>query len=332
MFLRLASPHPASLSSPLTLSLPTPPPAQHSPHSLLTLSSHSSHSPHALLPHALLTLSSRSPHALLIRCVTFNTAYYEDGLWVTDRWLIAKRCNYPHARAHTRAIAACGASNTLLAFVAQLLAWVLLARRQTPYKLHTPFTLPPPARSDLSGWFWIDGPSSVPVELLELVLEGQNANQLKGLRILRLFRLIRLLRLLKIDQYINKIEEMWCARHAAAIRAPRCGYTSNTLRYPWVLMGRLRGRSTTAQSLPLTVCSPPSAHHRLLTSHPLACPLRVCFAGTLISAPCSSSPSSPSCSSSPISLGASGTISSTCSSRQVRSRNSTSSGRSNTRA
>ena len=184
---------------------------------------------------------------------------------MTDRWLIAKRCNYPHARAHTRAIAACGASNTLLAFVAQLLAWVLLARRQTPYKLHTPFTLPPPARSDLSGWFWIDGPSSVPVELLELVLEGQNANQLKGLRILRLFRLIRLLRLLKIDQYINKIEEMWCARHAAAIRAPRCGY-----QYVALPMGT-HGPSERPQHYrtvlaPHRLLTTPSAHHRLLTT------------------------------------------------------------------
>lgn len=87
--------------------------------------------------------------------LTFNTAYYEDGLWVTDRLLIARRY--------------------------------------------------------LTGWFWIDGPSSIPVELIELSLEmgPEDAAHLRVLRVLRLFRLIRLLRLLKVDQYIAKIEEMW---------------------------------------------------------------------------------------------------------------------------
>ena len=89
--------------------------------------------------------------------LSFNTAYYADGLWVTDRCLIAKRY--------------------------------------------------------LSGWFWIDGPSSIPVELIELslgsALNDESAAHLRVLRVLRLFRLIRLLRLLKIDQYISKIEEMW---------------------------------------------------------------------------------------------------------------------------
>merc|ERR1719421_1498900 len=47
----------------------------------------------------------------------------------------------------------------------------------------------------LLGWFWIDGPSSLPVEFIELALPpGADASSLTGLRMLRMFRLIRLLR------------------------------------------------------------------------------------------------------------------------------------------
>ena len=49
----------------------------------------------------------------------------------------------------------------------------------------------------LSGWFWIDAPACVPVELLDAVLAGEQ-KQMGLLRFLRLFRLIRLLRLLKV--------------------------------------------------------------------------------------------------------------------------------------
>lgn len=58
----------------------------------------------------------------------------------------------------------------------------------------------------LSGWFWIDVPSCVPVELLDLVLEGEQ-KQMGLLRFLRLFRLIRLLRLLKVGEYVANLEE-----------------------------------------------------------------------------------------------------------------------------
>ena len=57
----------------------------------------------------------------------------------------------------------------------------------------------------LQGWFWIDAPSSVPVELLDVFLEGDSSN-LAALRFLRLFRLLRLLRLLKLGEYIANIE------------------------------------------------------------------------------------------------------------------------------
>jgi hypothetical protein len=63
-------------------------------------------------------------------------------------------------------------------------------------------------KSYMLGWFWIDGPSSLPLELIELLMPpGSDTGSLKGLRVLRMFRLIRLLRLLKVDQYISRLEE-----------------------------------------------------------------------------------------------------------------------------
>lgn len=64
----------------------------------------------------------------------------------------------------------------------------------------------------LSGWFWIDAPSSVPVELIEVALESSGSanaspRSLSLLRILRMFRLVRLLRLLKVGEYITRLEE-----------------------------------------------------------------------------------------------------------------------------
>jgi len=57
----------------------------------------------------------------------------------------------------------------------------------------------------LQGWFWIDVPSSVPVELIDIFVEGDN-DHLAMLRFLRLFRLLRLLRLLKVGEYIAALE------------------------------------------------------------------------------------------------------------------------------
>ncbi len=64
------------------------------------------------------------------------------------------------------------------------------------------------AKAYLRSWFWIDFPSSIPVELLDLALAGsKDSSKLKLLRFLRLFRLLRLLRLLKIGVYLDKLEE-----------------------------------------------------------------------------------------------------------------------------
>jgi CRP-like cAMP-binding protein len=57
----------------------------------------------------------------------------------------------------------------------------------------------------LSGWFWIDAPSSIPVELIDVLFDG-DTSQLSILRFLRLFRLLRLLRLLKLGEYIAALE------------------------------------------------------------------------------------------------------------------------------
>jgi len=57
----------------------------------------------------------------------------------------------------------------------------------------------------LQGWFWIDFPSSLPIEFIDSILEGDSAS-LGMLRFLRLFRLLRLLRLLKLGEYIAALE------------------------------------------------------------------------------------------------------------------------------
>ena len=78
----------------------------------------------------------------------------------------------------------------------------------------------------LQGWFWIDAPSSVPVEILEVAMTSGGAESPEAiglLRMLRLFRLVRLLRLLKVDHYVARLEEeleMW-PRHRAPHRPPR---------------------------------------------------------------------------------------------------------------
>ena len=58
----------------------------------------------------------------------------------------------------------------------------------------------------LRGWFWIDAPSSLPLELLDL-LSGGSAGGLALLRFLRMLRLLRLLRLLRIDEYLEQLED-----------------------------------------------------------------------------------------------------------------------------
>jgi hypothetical protein len=61
----------------------------------------------------------------------------------------------------------------------------------------------------LLSWFWVDVPSAIPIELIEVVLHPsrQTDEMLSTLRFLRMFRLFRLLRLLKLSEYIARIEE-----------------------------------------------------------------------------------------------------------------------------
>ena len=68
------------------------------------------------------------------------------------------------------------------------------------------------ARRYLAGWFWIDAPSSVPVELLEVLVwssddDGGNASLLPAFRLLRMLRVLRIMRVLKIGVYISRLEE-----------------------------------------------------------------------------------------------------------------------------
>ena len=60
------------------------------------------------------------------------------------------------------------------------------------------------ARRYMRGWFWIDAPSSFPLELVELVTDAGSLGMLRFLRTLRLFRLARLL---KVDDLINQLTD-----------------------------------------------------------------------------------------------------------------------------
>ena len=62
------------------------------------------------------------------------------------------------------------------------------------------------ARQYLQGWFWIDAPSSIPLELLDFMMANGStdtgAGALSLLRFLRMFRLLRLLKLIKLAQML----------------------------------------------------------------------------------------------------------------------------------
>ena len=55
----------------------------------------------------------------------------------------------------------------------------------------------------LRGWFWIDAPSSVPVEIIALYLDTEHLSMVRGLRMLRIVRLVKLV---KIDAYMETLE------------------------------------------------------------------------------------------------------------------------------
>lgn len=64
----------------------------------------------------------------------------------------------------------------------------------------------------LRGWFWVDFPSSLPVELMELVGQYGDAEDdgtkytHRLLRVMRLVRLVRLLKLLNLQKYVSMLE------------------------------------------------------------------------------------------------------------------------------
>ena len=73
----------------------------------------------------------------------------------------------------------------------------------------------------LSGWFWIDAPSSLPVELLTMIMgEGEGSSHLSLLRFLRMFRLLRLLRLLKVRRHTP------CS-DSTPVSSPQCALSSS---------------------------------------------------------------------------------------------------------
>ena len=63
----------------------------------------------------------------------------------------------------------------------------------------------------LSFWFWIDFPSSIPIELIQHLVHSSGdsamAHLLPAMRMLRLFRLLRLVRLFRLAEMIKRIED-----------------------------------------------------------------------------------------------------------------------------
>jgi hypothetical protein len=55
----------------------------------------------------------------------------------------------------------------------------------------------------LSRWFWIDAPSSIPVELIELGLQDSKTHALAAFRVLRIVRVLRVVKLLNVGYYIS---------------------------------------------------------------------------------------------------------------------------------
>ena len=70
------------------------------------------------------------------------------------------------------------------------------------------------AQNYFRGWFLLDLSSSIPLELIDVLVQffssesSSGGSGLRMLRALRLVRLLRLLRLLKIQTYINLLEDM----------------------------------------------------------------------------------------------------------------------------
>jgi len=106
-------------------------------------------------------------------CFNFNTAYFDNEKWVTDRGKISARY--------------------------------------------------------LTGWFWIDAPSSFPVELVDYFMEGDSST-LGMLKFLRLFRLLRLLRLLKVRG--RNIECFYAATTEAVLHCSHLSQQQRATSFP----------------------------------------------------------------------------------------------------
>lgn len=90
------------------------------------------------------------------------------------------------------------------------------------------------ARKYLKGWFWVDAPSSIPVEMMEVyniyvldATQDDGVNLIASFRALRVLRLMRLLRLLKLGRFKERVEEQvrMCGNlqctHRSQLRAHR---------------------------------------------------------------------------------------------------------------
>ena len=86
----------------------------------------------------------------------------------------------------------------------------VLANFNTPFLVNGQWRISRPAIAIkyFSSWFWVDFPSSLPIELIEHELHlGHGPTELLPMaRILRLLRLIRLLRLLRIEHWLRLLE------------------------------------------------------------------------------------------------------------------------------
>ena len=87
----------------------------------------------------------------------------------------------------------------------------------------------------MQGWFWIDFPSSLPIEFIDSLLEGDSTS-LGMLRFLRLFRLLRLLRLLKVRSYPREhaaLLERACKQSALRLERVAAGGRVRVQRVQW---------------------------------------------------------------------------------------------------
>ena len=105
------------------------------------------------------------------------------------------------------------------------------------------------ARRYLRSWFWIDAPSSFPIELVELFTDAGSLGMLRFLRTLRLFRLARLL---KVDDLINQLTDSSDIDFGPSARLfmmiAKLIYFAHFLACFWhgiALLGELEGMATT---------------------------------------------------------------------------------------